>query len=62
MMNNASGWIFIKQNELTKHIISKLPPLIHDPEALVRRAVLDSMACLVHNQAYENLFDEHGLR
>jgi hypothetical protein len=62
MMNNASGWIFIKNNEVTKHIISKLPPLIHDAEALVRRAVLDAMSCLIRNQSYEDLFDEQGLR
>lgn len=62
MMNNASGWIFIKNNELTKHINAKLPPLIHDPEALVRRAALDSMSCLLHNQSYEGLFDQQGLR
>ncbi|KAI8580037.1 hypothetical protein K450DRAFT_239064 [Umbelopsis ramanniana AG] len=61
MMNNASGWIFIKNNEVTKHINSMLPPLIHDPEALVRRAVLDAMSCLIHNQSYENLFDVQGL-
>jgi hypothetical protein len=62
MMNNASGWIFIKNNELTKHINAKLPPLIYDPEALVRRAALDSMSCLLHNQSYEGLFDQQGLR
>lgn len=61
-MNNASGWIFIKNNKFTKHINSKLPPLILDPEALVRRAVLDAMACLIHNQSYEGLFDIQGLR
>lgn len=62
MMNNASGWIYIKNNELTKHINTKLPPLIHDPEALVRRAVLDSMSCLIRNQSHENLFGSDGLR
>ncbi|KAG2181828.1 hypothetical protein INT44_008644 [Umbelopsis vinacea] len=61
MMNNASGWIFIKNNEVTKHINSMLPPLIHDPEALVRRAVLEAMSCLIHNQSYENLFDVQGI-
>ncbi|KAG2184991.1 hypothetical protein INT43_000904 [Umbelopsis isabellina] len=61
MMNNASGWIYIKNNELTKHINTKLPPLIHDPEALVRRAALDSISCLIQNQSYENLFGSNGL-
>ncbi|KAJ2961625.1 hypothetical protein NQZ79_g3168 [Umbelopsis isabellina] len=61
MMNNANGWIYIKNNELTKHINTKLPPLIHDPEALVRRAALDSMSCLIRNQSYENLFGSNGL-
>lgn len=47
--------MFLQRNQHTHHIASRLPPLLYDSEAFVRRAALDAIGCLVENRSCEGL-------
>ncbi|KAF7727087.1 hypothetical protein EC973_008050 [Apophysomyces ossiformis] len=55
LMTNMEGWHFVQKNQLTQDIAKRLPRLLHDSEAFVRRATLDAIICLVTNRSCEGM-------
>jgi hypothetical protein len=55
MMKCKEGWNYIQQHEASRELSSKLPSLLYDTEAFVRRATLDAIVCLVHNRSCQGM-------
>ncbi|KAG0167660.1 hypothetical protein DFQ28_005838 [Apophysomyces sp. BC1034] len=55
MMKNKAGWNFIQKNQLAQSIAKNLPRLLRDDEAIVRRATLDAVICLVTNRSCQGM-------
>jgi hypothetical protein len=55
MMKCKEGWDYIQQNQSSRELSSKLPTLLYDTEAFVRRATLDAINCLVENRSCQGM-------
>jgi hypothetical protein len=55
MMKCKEGWDYIQQHKVSRDLASKLPSLLYDTEAFVRRATLDAIICLVENRSCQGM-------
>lgn len=55
MMKCKGGWDYIQQHKVSRDLAGKLPSLLHDTEAFVRRAALDAIICLVRNRSCQGM-------
>ncbi|KAI8366071.1 uncharacterized protein BYT42DRAFT_588798 [Radiomyces spectabilis] len=60
MLKSTEGWGYIQQHPECRDISAKLPSLLHDSEAFVRRASLDAITALVANRSCQGLELESG--
>lgn len=55
MMKCKEGWDYIQQHKVSRDLAGKLPSLLYDTEAFVRRATLDAIICLVENRSCQGM-------
>lgn len=55
MMQCKEGWDYIQQHTSSRELSSKLPNLLYDTEAFVRRAAIDAIICLVRNRSCQGM-------
>lgn len=55
MMRCKEGWDYIQQHKVARDLAAKLPCLLYDSEAFVRRAALDAINCLVENRSCQGM-------
>ncbi|KAI7908207.1 armadillo-type protein [Cokeromyces recurvatus] len=55
MMMCEEGWGYIQQHQISRNLAAKLPSLLYDTEAIVRRAALDAIICLVKNRSCQGM-------
>lgn len=55
MMKCKEGWDYIQQHQQSRELSSKLPSMLYDTEAFVRRATLDAITCLVRNRSCQGV-------
>lgn len=55
MMQCKEGWDYIQQHTASRELSSKLPNLLYDTEAFVRRAAIDTIICLVRNRSCQGM-------
>ncbi|KAF9438919.1 hypothetical protein BGZ76_002918, partial [Entomortierella beljakovae] len=60
VMRDSRGWKGMCQKNLDERLSSRLPSLIRDSEAFVRRAVLEAMICLVSERDSASIIMVHG--
>ncbi|KAL9539350.1 hypothetical protein MBANPS3_010310 [Mucor bainieri] len=58
MMACREGWDYIQQHKVSRDLAAKLPCLLYDTEAFVRRAALDAISCLVENRSCQGMLME----
>ncbi|KAF1800470.1 hypothetical protein FB192DRAFT_1380882 [Mucor lusitanicus] len=58
MMACREGWDYIQQHKVSRDLAAKLPCLLYDTEAFVRRAALDAICCLVENRSCQGMLME----
>ncbi|KAI7890041.1 armadillo-type protein [Mucor mucedo] len=51
MVKCKGGWDYIQEHQVSKDLAGKLPSMLYDSEAFVRRAGLDAIICLVRNRS-----------
>jgi capsule polysaccharide modification protein KpsS len=54
-MKCKEGWEYIQRHTASRELSSKLPSLLYDTEAFVRRAVIDAIVCLVDNRSCQGM-------
>ncbi|KAI9365601.1 armadillo-type protein [Pilaira anomala] len=60
MIKHDEGWCYIQRHEQSKTLLKKLPSLLHDSEAFVRRAGLDTIICLAQYRLCQGINMEMG--
>lgn len=55
MIKHDEGWCYIQRHEQSKTLLKKLPSLLHDSEAFVRRAGLDTIICLAQYRSCQGI-------
>ncbi|KAK9707721.1 hypothetical protein K7432_010018 [Basidiobolus ranarum] len=55
-VKNPSGWSDLHLHDGIRNLLGKIPGLLVDTEAFVRRAVLDLITCLISSRQYTRLF------
>ncbi|KAI8642330.1 armadillo-type protein [Parasitella parasitica] len=58
MLKCSQGWDYIQQHKISRDLAAKLPCLLYDTEAFVRRAALDTINCLVENRSCQSMLME----
>ncbi|CEP11303.1 hypothetical protein [Parasitella parasitica] len=58
MMKCKEGWDYIQQHKVSRDLAAKLPGLMYDTEAFVRRAALDAISCLIENRSCQGMIME----
>lgn len=55
MMQCKEGWDYVQQHKVSRDLAAKLPHLLYDTEAFVRRATIDALVCLVHYRSCQGM-------
>ncbi|ORX97784.1 hypothetical protein K493DRAFT_406815 [Basidiobolus meristosporus CBS 931.73] len=55
-VKNQSGWSDLHLHDGIRNLLGKMPDLLCDTEAFVRRAVFDLITCLISSRQYTRLF------
>ncbi|CEG74148.1 hypothetical protein RMATCC62417_09404 [Rhizopus microsporus] len=56
MMRSRQGWDYMQQHQESREFLaSRLPSLLYDTEAFVRRATLDAIGCLIEKRSCQGM-------
>lgn len=55
MMQCKEGWDYVQQHKVARDLAAKLPNLLYDTEAFVRRAAIDAIVCLVQYRSCQGM-------
>ncbi|CEG83507.1 hypothetical protein RMATCC62417_17414 [Rhizopus microsporus] len=56
MMRSRQGWDYMQQHQESREFLaSRLPSLLYDTEAFVRRATLDAISCLIEKRSCQGM-------